>query len=358
MIAEAGSNHDGSLDRAKDLIRIAADSGADAVKFQLFRAEALYPRTCGTVDLPSGPADLFSVLSELEMPDAWLPALAQEARANAVALIVTPFDEHAVDVVAATGVAAIKIASPELTDLPLLRRAARTGLPLVLSTGMASLGDIEEALTAIAARGGTTGAVLQCTTSYPCPEGDANVSVVRTLHEAFGLPSGLSDHTLEPVAAAAVAVSFGACVIEKHFTDSRRRPGPDHSFAVEPGELRSMVDTVHALDVLPVETRATHVAALLGRERFERLAGRPAKQVAASEAELARTDRRTIRFRRDRRQGDVLGPDDIAILRGERNLEPGLHPRHVPVVVGARLRRDRSEGDPITWEDLVEKPRP
>lgn len=352
IIAEAGSNHDGRLADALALIDVAADAGADVVKFQLFTAAGLYPPNCGVVDTPAGPLDLYAALRDMELPHAWLPRLGERAAVRGIELLLSVFDEDGVDVVLDLGARAVKIASPELTHLPLLRRVGAAGVDVVLSTGLNGLGAIEEGLAAL---GGERDRVtlLHCVSAYPAPERDCNLDVLPVLAGAFGVPVGFSDHTLDPVAAPLVTAALGGAAVEKHITLDRRRSGPDHPFAIEPDELVAMVQAVRALERLPVADRLAAAAGRLGAERVRALRGRPDKRVAPSEEEMAACDRRALHARRDIAAGEPLDERNVAVLRGERNLRPGLHPRHWATLAGARATRDVPAGWGIEWDDVV-----
>lgn len=353
VIAEAGSNHDGDRAQAEKLVDVAADAGADAVKFQLFTAAGLYPANCGAVDLGTGPEDFFAVLEKASLPAEWLAPLQARAADRGIDFLCSAFDEATTDVVAALGIPVFKIASPELTHLDLLRRTAGHGRPVILSTGMASLGDIEEAVAVLVAAGAPEIALLQCTTAYPTPPEDANVAVVATLASAFGVRAGLSDHTMDPTAAPLVTASVGGTVIEKHVTLSRSLPGPDHPFAIEPSELAALVEAVRKVEAVAPEARLDHARGVLGPEVVDCLLGSPRKVVAPSEAEMARCDRRSLHALADLEAGDVLGPENVGILRGERNLRPGLHPRYAPVVFGTPLQRPVAYGQGVEWADVL-----
>lgn len=210
IIAEAGSNHDGSFKQARELIRVAGQAKADAVKFQ-----CLAP-----------------------LKKEWLPHLYDYAIENGIDFLATPFDVEAVKVLDELDVPAIKIASPEIVNLELMAAARASGRPLILSTGMATLGEIEDAISAR-----LNVALLQCTTRYPAPYKQANLYAMDTMRDAFGVPAGLSDHTLG-IAVPIAAAALGARIIEKHFTLSRELEGPDHAFALEPDELGAMVEGI------------------------------------------------------------------------------------------------------------------
>lgn len=353
VIAEAGSNHDGDLATALRLVDAAADAGADAVKFQLFRASHLYPANCGVVDTPAGREDFYELLSRLEMPFDWLGRLNDRAREKGTLLLFSVFDSDAVTAVERLDPPAFKVASPEMTHLPLLRELAATRRPIVLSTGMSTLGEIEESVGVLRGAGATEIAVLHCVSAYPAPPEDCNLSVLSVLAAAFGVVVGYSDHTLDPTAAPLVASSHGASILEKHFTLSRRSSGPDHPFAIEPAELATLVAELRALHTVAPADRDALVRRRIGNAAVDLLLGSPSKSVAASESELAACDRRSLHATADIAAGQVLGPHNVGILRGERNLRPGLHPRYLEQLSGARTVRAVAYGQGIVWDDVL-----
>ena len=356
LVAALGSNHDRDLDVARRLIDASAEAGWDAVKLQLFRAEWLYPASCGVVETPAGNVDFFEVLRKAELPPEWLDALRTHARDRGLAFLVSPFDEDAVATLARSGVDALKIASPELNHLPLLAAAARTGLPLVVSTGLATLGDIEEALRTIrAAQPSAAVALLQCVTAYPVPLEESNLAVIATLAQAFGVPVGISDHTLDPEIAPAIAVAAGASLIEKHVTLGRDRKGPDHAFAIEPPEMKRAARRIRALDALPAAERIAHVEKAFGVPAVRAALGHGRKEIMPSEAPLYPCDKRSIHALRDLAPGDVLSPENIRILRSERNLTPGLHPRFFADIVGATVKQRVAAGEGVLWKHLLQR---
>ena len=324
IIAEAGSNHDRDLPRAKQLVDTAVAAGADAVKFQTFTAETIAAKGGAAIDV-AGARTLFDLYRQMELPREWQRELADYCRARGIVFLSTPFDAAAVDELDALGVPAFKIASFECIDLPLLRHAAGKGRPIVLSTGLASLGEIEEALEAIAGAGDPPVALLHCAVKYPAQPASANLAVMDTLRRAFRVPVGYSDHTLGvsvPIAAAAL----GATVIEKHFTVDKTLPGPDHSFALDPAELAAMVR---------------------GIREAEAALGSPVKRPAPEEA-AAKQYRRSIFAIADIPAGTLIRCEHVAVLRPGG----GLMPRFLEVVIGRRARRDLRAHDPITWEDV------
>jgi sialic acid synthase SpsE len=328
IIAEAGSNHDRNLSQALRLIDIAADAGADAVKFQTFRAEKIQARTAERAShldrLMPGQKTVQDLLRELELPLEWHGALFEHSKTRGIDFLSTPFDEEAVDILDSLGVLAFKIASYELWHLPLIRHAARKGKPLLLSTGLARLGDVEEALEAVRETANESVVLLHCAIGFPPRWEDLNLRAITTEATAFGIPVGFSDHS-PGVAAAVAAVTLGACVIEKHFTVDRSLPGPDHAFALEPVELTEMVRAIR------------NVEAALGTGE---------KRRAPSEDEYYRIARRSLFAAVRIPKGAVIERSMIAVLRPGT----GLAPRYLDVVVGRRALQDIEANQPMTWD--------
>jgi N-acetylneuraminate synthase/N,N'-diacetyllegionaminate synthase len=239
ITAEPGSNHDGKLDQAKRLIEIAAESGCDAVKFQTFKADKIVarvedrPKYLETLAKPG--ETMHSLFEKLQLPDEWHGELRDHAKAHGLIFYSTPFDEGSADMLEALGVPCFKVASFELNHLPLVEHLAMKKRPMILSTGMADLSDVESALAVVYPHHHDV-VLLHCTSSYPAKVEDSNLRAMETLRSAFQVPVGLSDHS-EGIQVPAAAVALGACAIEKHFTIDRSLPGPDHPFALNPKEL-------------------------------------------------------------------------------------------------------------------------
>ena len=313
VIAEVGANHDEKLGQARELIDIASDSGADAVKFQIFSAEKLY----------SEKTPQFAVLKANELPREWVGELVEYAKKRGIIFLATPFDKEAVDQLYETGISAYKWASFEIVDLPLLKYAASKGKPMLLSTGMCNLVDIQEAVDTVYSTGNKDIILLHCTCLYPTKPNQVNLRMMDTIRNAFHLPVGLSDHTLGitiPIA----AVTRGACVIEKHFTLSRKLKGPDHPFALEPEELKQMVRAI--------------------REVEESL-GSPIKKMIPDEEEKV-SRRRSIIARTDIAKGTKLTQDMLIIKRPGK----GIQPKFLDIIIGREVRRDIRKDEAITWD--------
>ncbi len=333
VVAEMSANHRQEFDEAVAIVEAAADAGADAVKLQTYTADGLtldcdapYFRIRGTV---WEGRTLYDLYAEAAMPWSWQPKLQRIAIERGLTLFSTPFDAAAVEFLEGVDVPAYKIASFELVDLPLLVRVAKTGKPILLSTGMATIEEIDEAVRTIRHTGGRQIALLKCTSAYPATAEQMNLRTISHLGETFGVPVGLSDHSLE-AAVPVAAVAAGACVIEKHLTLSRDRGGPDAGFSLEPDEFREMVDAV----------QVAHAA--LGTIRL-----------GPEESEVAgRRLRRSLFVVEDVKAGGPLTPENVRSIRPA----DGLHPRHLDEILGRTAKIDVPRGTPLDWGFLDDPP--
>jgi N,N'-diacetyllegionaminate synthase len=331
LIAEAGVNHNGDVEMARQLIDAARTAGADAVKFQSFSAESLASGCAPAAayqEAALGPAvTQQGMLKDLELPAGALEDLAGYARGRGILFLSSPFDTGHADRLDALGVPAFKIASGEITNLPFLRYVARKGKPVILSTGMATLAEIEEAVQVVREEGVEELLLLHCVTSYPAPLESMNLRAIRTLRRAFQLPVGLSDHTRGPIASA-VAVALGACAIEKHLTLSRSLPGPDHQASAEPPELEELVRTVRSVELA---------------------LGTGVRTPSAEEKEIRRVVRRSLVAAVDIPRGAVLTEAMVAARRPGT----GIPPRFTDRFIGRRARKHIAADTQLSW-DLVE----
>ncbi len=322
VIAEAGSNHNRDLKKALKLIDVAVEAGADAVKFQVFRAETLYSKN--TPRFPGENKPPFELIRNVELPRNWLPKLAEHAISQDIIFLSTPFDYTAVDELDSLGVCAFKWASSEITDLQFLEYAASKGKPMIISTGMSNLADIQEAIDTIKKVGNANIILMQCTALYPTQPEQVNLRMMDSMRNAFHLPVGLSDHTIG-LTAPIVAVARGACVIEKHFTLSRKLKGPDHPFSLEPEELKAMVRSIR---------------------EAEACLGSPIKDAIPKEKEKQKLSRRSIIARADIPKGTRLEKDALIIKRPGY----GIPPKFLGVVIGRKALRDIKKDEIVTWE--------
>ncbi|MCR9220165.1 MAG: N-acetylneuraminate synthase family protein [Alphaproteobacteria bacterium] len=325
IIAEAGVNHNGRRDLALRLVDAAADAGADLVKFQAFSADTLASDASPAASYQrerTGASAQRAMLKALELSADDFAAVAAHCRSRGIGFLCTPFDVEQLDALIALGMPAVKVASGELTNHPALRRFGASGLPVYLSTGMATLAEVRAALDALRAAGAGEVTALHCTSLYPAPPETLNLAAIATLREALATPVGYSDHSLGAHMAVA-ATALGACVIEKHLTLDRAMQGPDHAASLEPEPFARMVREIH------------EVAAALGDGE---------KRPHPLEAETAYVARRSWHATRDLPVGAVLGAGDMALLRpaagapGDRALEGRR--LLAPVAAGAPIRED------------------
>ena len=330
VICELSGNHNGSLDRALAMIDAAAATGCDAIKLQTYTADTLTLDCDGPgFRIESGPwagRTLHDLYAEAFTPYAWHAALFERARQHGVILFSTPFDETAVELLESLDAPAYKIASFEAVDLPLIARVARCGKPMIISTGLASLAEMEEALRTAQTNGAAGVALLHCVSAYPAPIDEAYVRTVPDLARRFGVVTGLSDHT-PGTAAAVAAVALGAAIIEKHFTLARADGGPDAAFSLEPAEFAAL-------------TRDCKAAwSALGSATYDELGSEGA----------AAGHRRSLYVAAPVKAGETL------TARNVRSVRPGygLAPKHLPGVIGRRAARDLKFGEPLDW-NMVE----
>jgi N-acetylneuraminate synthase len=328
IVAEAGSNHDGNLEQALAIIDAAKAAKADAVKFQNFRADKLYPRNAGTSDYLPVKKPIYDIIKSMEMPSEWIPILADHCKTRDLIFFSAPFDEESADKLEPY-VQVYKIASYEITHAPLIRHVARKRKPMILSTGTADLAEVRQALEWCQAEGNAQVALLQCTASYPAPLNALNIRALETMRETFGVPTGLSDHSRDPLIGPLAAVALGANVIEKHLTLSNNLPGPDHAYALEPAEFATMVAAVR---------------------NVEQALGNGIKVMQSVEQELRQFARRSIYAVRSIKKGEVLTADNVSVLR-HGNLRVGLDPKYWNQVLGRKVSRDIPEGSPLEADD-------
>ncbi len=328
IIAEMSANHSQSFDQAVKILQAAKEAGADAVKLQTYTPDTLTIKS----DMPEFRINsgsiwdgriLYDLYSEAYMPWEWQPKLKEIANDLGLDLFSTAFDPTAVDFLEAMNVPVHKVASFEIVDIPLIEKMAKTGKPLIISTGMATLAEIDEAVTAARNAGASQIALLKCNSAYPAPPEEMNLRTIPHMAEGFGVPVGLSDHTLGievPVAAVAV----GACIIEKHFTLSRDIPSPDSAFSIEPHELKALVDAVRTV---------------------EKALGEVHYGVSEKEAQ-SRAFRRSLFVVKDIKAGETFTEENV------RSIRPGygLPPKFLKEILGRKSARDMKCGTPLSWD--------
>ena len=332
IIAEMSGNHNQSLDRALEIVEAAASTGAHALKLQTYTADTL------TLDVKEGEffienkdslwkgKSLYELYQDAYTPWEWHEPIMKRANELGMLCFSTPFDDTAVDFLEGLNVPAFKIASFENTHLPLIKKVASTGKPMIISTGMASIAELDETVQTIRDAGCDKFVLLKCTSTYPATPENSNVLTIPHMRELFNCEVGLSDHTMG-VGASVAAVAHGATVIEKHFTLSRKDGGVDSAFSLEPDEMKSLV----------IETERAWLA--LGRVKY-----------GTSEAEKSSlTFRRSLCIAEDMKKDDVLNEKNLRIVRPGL----GLAPKYYDVVLGRKVNRDVKKGTAVSWEIIV-----
>lgn len=329
VIAELSANHNGSIRRAEQLIRAAADAGADAVKLQTYTADTItIPCDNEPFCIKGGLWDgrtLHDLYQEAYTPWEWTPRLMALAKDLGMDCFSTPFDATAVDFLEECGVSRYKIASFEVVDIPLLKKVAATGKPVIMSTGMATLAEIDEAVRTLRENGSGELTLLKCTSAYPAPPEEANLRTIPHLAQAFGCKSGLSDHTMGSAVAVA-AVALGATVIEKHLTLARADGGPDGSFSMEPDEFKQMVQDIRTV---------------------EQALGRVCYDLTEKQKE-SKVFRRSLFIVQDIKAGEAFTTENIRSIRPGH----GLHTSYLEHFIGKISKKSYSKGTPVTLEML------
>ncbi len=338
IIAEAGVNHNGSDDLAFKLVDVAAEAGADAVKFQSFRAETLTKPGTEKAEYQkdkTGEGDQLSMLKKLELSSEMHHRLKEHCKKASIEFLSTPFDEETADFLMELGIGRFKIPSGELTNTVMLKHLASKDLPMILSTGMGTIEEIQEAVEVIRTTREGLGfdeplesmlTLLHCTSNYPAALSDINLLAMQTMQQEFKLPIGYSDHT-EGLLVPVMAVALGACVIEKHFTLDRTMPGPDHAASIEPKDLKTLVDNI----------RATTQA--LGSNK---------KSPTPSELPIRDLVRKSVTLKRSLSTGEFIGEDDLVLLRPGT----GILPRDIEKVLTKKAARDLPQWHTLQWSDL------
>jgi N-acetylneuraminate synthase/N,N'-diacetyllegionaminate synthase len=330
IIAEAGVNHNGDIDLCKALIDAAVKAGADAVKFQTFKAERVSSPAARKADYQRQATDTaesqLDMLRQLELPPEAHHELRTVCQQRGILFLSTAFDEQSVDLLDEIGVPVFKIGSGEITNWPLLQYIAQKGKPIILSTGMSFLSEIDQAVRILQSAGCDQLILLHCVSNYPANPADVNLNAIKTLANAFNVPVGFSDHT-PGIEISLGAVALGASVIEKHFTIDRNLPGPDHKASLEPKELIALVKGIRSL---------------------ESAFGDGRKMPAPTERDTRQVARRSLVLKYEVKAGDLIEASMLTALRPSGGIEPCL----IEFVVGRRVNRGMKAGQMLTWQDL------
>ncbi len=328
IIAEAGVNHNGSIDLAKKLVDAAKEAGADAVKFQTFKTKNLVTKNAKKAEYQiknSGEESQYEMIKKLELTDDEFREIAVYAESKGIIFLSSPFDAESVDLLDEIDIPAFKIASGEITNFPLLKHIAKKQKPVILSTGMSTLGEVEEALNLIEKYNDDI-ILMHCLTNYPAKKEDANLNVIKTLGYAFKKPVGFSDHT-SGIEMSVAAVALGSRVIEKHFTIDRNLPGPDHKASLEPQELSQMIKAIR---------------------NVEKGLGNGVKKPTDDEIKIKRLVRKSIVAKEDIPQGSVITKEMIYIKRPGT----GIEPKYLDKLLGKELVEDAKKDTLLKWNQL------
>ena len=330
IIAEAGVNHNGDLELARQLIDVAVKAKADAVKFQTFKAELVAvtnaPKAEYQMETTNTSESQLDMIKSFELPPEAFAELQSYCQERGVTFISTPYDHQSVDLLDELDVPAFKLASAEIVNHPLLRYVARKGRPIILSTGMSYLSEVESAVRTILDTGNSQLMLLHCVSNYPAPSTDVNLEAMKTLSQAFDVPVGYSDHT-RGLEVAYAAVALGASAIEKHFTLDKLMPGPDHRASMEPEELSRLVQGIRSV---------------------ESALGNGVKVPMDSEKGNRATMRRSLYTKLNLDVGTILKDEDLIALRPGS----GISPDQIDAVVGRKVRQAISTGSALAWSDL------
>lgn len=370
IIAEIGTSHEGSVEKAKMLVDAAADSGADCIKFQwVYADEILHPNT-GFVKLPTGNIPLYERFRQLECDSSFYKEMLDYVHSKGCSFCCSPFGIRSMQELLKINPDYVKIASPELNHFLMLEELAdyrklqisegKKPVPVIISSGVSKLKDIEKALEII----GTDGvSLLHCITSYPAPEEEYNLRLITNLKNIFGIKAGVSDHSLDPVLVPALSIACGGEIIEKHITLSRKTIGLDDPVALEPEQFGLMVHVVHQSEVtlkhygleIGYKRILDQISEQFGEEKIKAVLGTGIKKLApAEEANYGRTNR-SLHFMKDMKAGEKITEYDIGILRTEKVLTPGISPEFYETVIGAVLSMDVTAGQGIQLENLIAK---
>ena len=350
IIAEIGTGHLGQRSKARELITAAAEAGADCAKFQVVFAEEIIHPLTGELDLPGGRVRLFDKFREVEQEAEFYRFCKEETEAAGLVFLASPFGLRSAQILRDLGSAWYKVASPELNHFPLLNVLRSFGQPVVLSSGVSRLEDIERAVEVFE---GVPFSLLHCITAYPAPPEEYNLRVLRPLSVLFGCPVGVSDHSMDPELVPVIGRAAGASLVEKHFCLSRRDAGLDDPIALDPPLFRRMTQALRALESARPGDWDGLVRESYGTDRVEAVLGTGRKLLAPSERQNYERTNRSLHAVNALPRGHRIVAGDLAILRTEKVLRPGLAPAFLDVVQGKVLQRDVAAGEGVVWDDLL-----
>lgn len=357
IIAEIGTSHAGDIHKAFKMIDDAIWAGSDAVKFQIVYADEILHPNSGYVKLPQGNVLLYDRFKSLELPPSFYAELADYAREKGIMFSASVFGERSFQDLLALQPDFFKVASPELNYHSLIKDIAKCGVPLILSTGVSRLSDIEGAIEAVhSVSRNLSLAILHCITSYPAPENEYNISLIENLGNILGIPVGLSDHSLHPFFIPALSLAFSSSIIEKHICQSRNEKGLDDKIALEPNDFKLMCETIREVEG---KSRQEIIDYLMKKDIKEKsifdAIGNGVKILAPSELQNYERTNRSIHYVHDMKRGTPIKKEDICIVRTEKVLSVGLSPSMYDVVLHSILQRDVKAGEGVQFDDIIQK---
>ena len=350
IIAEIGTSHGGDINKAIKLIHSAAECGADCAKFQVVYADEILHKNTGEVKLPGGNIPLYTVFKNLEMDLDFYKILKEETEKVGLVFMASPFGERSAKLLNDINSEIFKVASPELNHLPLLKQIVSYKKPIILSSGVSKLEDIERALEIT---GTETVTLLHCITSYPAPEEDYNLQLIKNLHNIFGIDTGISDHSLDPILVPSMSVLLGAKVVEKHITLLNTSDGLDDPVALNPINFKKMCESIREYENLDLNIGLEKLSKIYGKERIDSILGSGIKKLAPSEIDNYGRTNRSLHALEKLNVGDLISEENTALLRTEKVLRPGLPPYLVNSVYGKKVKREIPSGEGVRLEDLL-----
>jgi len=351
VIAEIGTGHLGERSKAKELIRAAAEAGADCAKFQVVFAEEIIHPLTGELNLPGGRVRLYDRFLQVEQDEDFYRFCKDETEAAGMVFLASPFGLRSTRLLQTLGSPWFKVASPELNHFPMLELLRSFQKPVILSSGVSRLEDIERAVEVFE---GLPVSLLHCITAYPAPPEEYNLRVLRPLSVLFGCAVGVLDHSMDPELVPVIGKAAGATLVEKHFCLSRNDPGLDDPIALDVKLFQQMVSSIRSLEQSPEPNWDRMVRERFGNDRVEAVLGTGRKVLAQAERENYERTNRSLHAVQALSRGHRLKEGDLALLRTEKVLRPGLSPLFLPVVLGKTLKRDVPAGEGLLWDDLLD----
>lgn len=350
IIAEIGTSHGGNIDKAKRLIDASKEAGADCAKFQVVIADEIIHPNTGLVNLPGGATPLYDVFKSLEQPVSFYNELKKYTESIDMDFLASPFGIKSARLLKDIGSKQYKVASPELNHIPLLKELSTYNSPLIISTGVSKLEDIEKALEVTKKKDVT---LLHCITSYPAPEEDYNLKLIPNLKNILGVEVGLSDHSLDPILVPCLSVLLGATIIEKHICLSNKTHGLDDPVALNSENFKVMCKAIRKYEKMKQSDGFRELKLIYGNSRIEKILGTGIKELAESEKQNYGRTNRSLHALTELKKGTIITEKNTAILRTEKVLKPGLLPHIASEIYGSKLNRDIPSGEGINLSDII-----